>query len=640
MGGLTTDDVRRVRPPLWSVKAGTSAAVVALVVAEIAALPGADPMTFARAAVGSTAYLATGLQVTVMGLALMVWLAPRSALAALAVVAPLIPLGDTSLGAAWPVLGLLALATLGWLLWPRWRPVGGPVDRSGVPPEQWPGNVARRGVLVGGAAVAAGVLVLVGALVWHARDAAGTQAFESRAIRTSARAVAPDGDCWVFAIGERTVTRPAPSEVEVTPGMLLGVLVDPDDPDRVAFLAEPEDPSWLVGVAGLAPTLLGAGLGALGFRRRQDALVLGGGPSRRATVRTTDEGHLLLPAGATGGPALLVRRLELAHLPPGHEWRPGQGRLRWDDTDTWPDEDASRRESDKDEDEDAPPPTDPVELASWADQLQDDLDAADLDEEFDDPGPIRLPEQEVTVVGRLVEDDPVALRLDDGRVYLGALAVPWRTPGPGSRRKADRRARSLPDAAPDPDPASAPEPLLPATGLALADWLRARAVLLRWVAVPVALAAGRAGLWLLEGAGWSWWECLRFALVAWTLVGAPVVVSGWLGDAAVCRDRRGFRLLGTWWDEVVGSSRVVSVVAGQRSVGVRLRDPEDALSLDPDAFREDGRPGADRAAALLREWVAQAGPDGRSVRRPTPGLLGALLVLLVWALAAVMALAG
>lgn len=633
--------MRRVRPPLWLVKSGTTAAVFVLVFAEIAALPASDPMTLTRAAIGSVAYLATGLQVTVMGLALMVWLAPRTALGVLAVVAFVLPLGDTSLGVAWPAVGLLAASTLASLVWVARGLDGAPLDRPGVPPEGWSRNVARRGVLVGVSAVAASFVVLVGALVWHARDAADTRAFEARALRVTATAVTAVGDDWVFEIGGRQVSLPPPAAVQVRPGLRLAVLVDPDDPHRVAFLAEPEDPSWLLGVAGLTPTLLGVGLGALGFRRRQDALVARGGPSRRAMIRPVAKGYALLPVEATAGPTLTVKDLRLAHLPPNHVILPGYGPLRWDEDDEWveADDDTFAREVDEEEEPDTPLPSDPAELASWADQLQDDLSALLSGEEFGESGPILLRDVEVTVVGRLVEGDPVALRLDDGRVYLGVLAVPWRTPGPPRHGQTALEPASTSDAGALTAPA--PESLPLATRLALADWLRARARALRWVALPVAVAMAFVGIWLVEGADWAWWEWwLRFGLVALMLAAAPVYVSSWLGDKAVCQDPNGIRVLGVWLDDVIGSAHVVTVASGERSVAVRLKDPDDVLSLDPASFREDGRPNPDRAAALVQEWVAQAGPTGQSARRPTPGLIGVLVVLTIWAVTAVTTLVG
>lgn len=639
MFGLAATDVRRVRPPLWLVKSGATTAVFVLVFGEIAALPAADPMTLTRAAIGSLAYLATGLQVTVMGLAAMVWLAPRTALGVLAVVGLVLPLGETALGVAWPAVGLLAAATLVSLVWVARRPDGAPLSRPGVPPEGWPLNVARRGVLVGVSAVAASLVVLVGALVWHARDAADTRDFEARASVVTATAVTPDGDDWVFEIGDRQVTRPAPAAVEVTPGMRLGVMVDPEDPDRVAFLAEPEDPSWLLGLAGLTPTLLGMGVGVIEFRRRQDALAVRGGPSRRAVMRPVAKGYALLPLGATAGPALTVKDLKLAHLPPDHVVLPGYGPLRWDEDDAWVEvDDAAGLEADEEEEPDTPLPSDHAELASWADQLQDDLSVLLSMDEFGESGPILLRDVEVNVVGRFVEGDPVALRLDDGRVYLGVLTVPWRTPGPPRHGQAARETAPGSDAVAL--PAHAPESLPLATRLALTDWLRARARPLRWVAVPVAVAVAFVGIWLVEGADWAWWEWLRVALAAVMLAAAPVYVSSWLGDEGVCRDPNGIRVLGVWLDDVIGSAHVVTVTSGRRSVGVRLKDPDGVLSLDPASFREDGRPNPDRAAALIQEWIAQAGPTGRHARRPTPGLIGVLVVLTIWAVMAVTTLVG
>lgn len=638
MSDLTTSDRRFVRPPLWLVKVGVTAVIGVGVMAEMLLEPLADPLTSTRAAIGSTAYLATGLQITLMGLALLVWHAPRTALGVLAVVGSVIPLGQTSLGLAWPAVGLVAAATLAVLFLPRTD--SAPHASVGVPQETWAQNSARSGVLLGGAAVVASLVVFVGALVWHARDAADTLAFEARALPMTATAVSRADDGWVFQIGDRQVTRLAPRVAEMRAGLTFAVLVDPDDPERLSFLADPKDPSWLVGVAGLAPTLLGAGLGRLLLRRRQDTLVLRGGPSRRAMLRSVGEaGYELLPLGAQGGPAFTVEGLSLAHLPSDYVTLPGYGPLRWHEDPSFVGPDGSPSEWEDEEDEpDAPVPDDPRELAAWADGYQEDLATMEPEGEGDLTGPLLLHDVEITVVGRLIEGDPVALRLDDGRVYLGVLTIPWRAPRP--RRPVVKGSAASWASEPEFQQLRTPESLVEHTQLAVTDWLRARGRVLRWVALPVALAAAFAGVWLVEGADWAWWEWLRFGLAALVLLAAPIVVSGWLSADGVCRDKHGFRILGVFVDEVVGSANVETVTAGERSVAVRLREPDDALSLDPACFYEDGRPSPSVAAALIREWVDRAGPQGRSGWRPTPGLLGIGVILVVWAATAVRMLLG
>ncbi|MGA4506836.1 hypothetical protein ACQB6R_00695 [Propionibacteriaceae bacterium G1746] len=607
MDVLTRQDIRRAGPPLRLIQSVVSVLMVVLFLIEAVADPLVAPDQFLREPLNSLPYLVSGLQVTVIGLAVTVWVAPRTSLALLAPAGALLPLAGTSIGPAWPLVGLAALATLGWLLWPLRRPDPAPVGPTGVPADLWSMSATRSGVLkrVAGVTMAlAAVVVLVGALVVHARDVADTRAFEHRALRLTATAVEPAADdTWVYDIGGRRLTRPGLVIIPMAPGQRYAVLVDPLDPDRVAFAVEPEDPSWLIGLAALAPTLLAWGVGALMTRPRQDALVLRGGPTRRAMLQSGRKAYLE-PVGDPDGPALSFTSLQATYVPP--DWERGRhyGPLRWDEQvlrDLMREDEPGDPQAEDDHQPGDMVPVDAHELAAWADGARDEL-ASRLSLKAP-AGPLLHRDVEATIVGRVVQGAPVVVRLDDGRVYLGELRTSWQTASPRH------------------------------WWVLAASLLQWHGRLLRWLVVPLAVGLAVLGIWLVEPGDHGFLHWLRLLLIHGVLVAAPVQLSHWLGADAVCPDSQGLRTLGMFTDEVICSANVLKVTAGHHSVALRLTDPADAKSLDPLRFRSHDVDSPEDAAELARSWLAQAGPEGRSRRVPTPGLIGAVLMVVIWAVA-------
>lgn len=647
---LSMAEIRGVRPPLWAVRWVVVVVGVAIVIAEMVAQPAYDPMLLGRAPIGSVFYLATGLQITVIALVASSWWIPRVALAGYAILGLLLPLGESEFEVIWWLIAAGSALAWGWLVATEATADRSRDTASGVPPEEI--EDGPRLPFVPTAIVAASLAVGIGALVWHAVDAGGVRAFEARADRVTATVVEQDGDDWVLQVGAEQWTFGPPDNFTPEPGMTVGLLVDPLDEQNAVWLAQPDDPSWLIGVAACAPFGLAIGFGRLRCRREADALLRHGGPGRRIVLRQLyAAGYAVFAPSAVGGARFLLAEPDLVYVPPDRPDLPGY----WMVGPPTDDDGLDDEDGDDDEDDDvdlSAAPLDPVDLAEWADDLQE---VSGLPDDVDPPsGPALMTDVPAVLIGRLVQGGPVLLWLEDGRVYQDTLRiVPNFRSAPGGvepRGLPAAAARTLDavDAVRD-----AAGTVGEAAGKPFRDgsrfmiWVRSHARALRWLVLVEAAALGWAGGWVLEGmvADWhadlfSWLSVLRFLVALAVLVCVPVLSSAWFGGDSIQRDPAGFRTLGWLFDRVVDAGQVVGIAAGRRAVGVQLADR--VLSLDPARFHRDAPADVDAAERLIRGWLAAPAQDrgvaAKGGLRPTPGLYGTILIVGWWIVAVVLAL--
>jgi hypothetical protein len=161
------------------------------------------------------------------------------------------------------------------------------------------------------------------------------------------------------------------------------------------------------------------------------------------------------------------------------------------------------------------------------------------------------------------------------------------------------------------------------------------------IGMPLAILLGVAVFpvvrWMLDGES----SLLDLRLVfAVTLLASWLRILSGLKDAPLRPHTLGLLHSGWWFDEFIPARRVVSVVAGKDSVVLRLDDPEDALALPATCIASHAtwlsEPAhADRSAATIRTWLAQATPSAATGwRRPSmtliPGAIALIGFLLAW----------
>ncbi len=652
----------RRRVPHVALALAVAIPLAALVAAELTLdTAPCTPTTPCRLPLSSLAYHAAPVaELLAMGTVALALLLPRAAVWLAAVAAGVLA-GPAAADSSVPGLWRWALA---WFvavgvvdLLGRWRQVveSHTWEAPTVPyPDADPGVTDRLprdedtrllAVLVAGV----GLLAFGGMLAWHLQATASVMEFEAHARRSQATVtkVSDDGLTVTLSVDGRMVDV-EPSD-DYSPGESVPVLVDAADPGHVALVAEPEDPSWRIGVAGLllAGALAVAGrLWSRGLRRAR--LVREGGPAVRLRVgvrqgeillTTLDDERFDRPLALVGGDLI-----PSGVLLPISTLRERAGSLAEDE------DDLALHEP-----REVTTLTD-AELAEWADE---EVDAFDDDEDAWSFSAAVPPAIEggtpATVVGLRQDGDPVLLLLDDGEslVSSSGLRDPW-----GWRRLRDRTLRR---GAPDPRPPASPRHGAPSRAADVDDAARREADALSWrsgrkhqlavrasaLASPIArplayvLAAAiyPAARWLLDGqAGWG--DLARFAFVGVAVVQGLVFLAA-MDQPAVTARPDGLLHSGRWTDELIPTRRVVGVTSGRSSVVLKLADPDDALALPPqsvvrfaDFLREETDP--DRARQVIEEMLRSTTPSAsRGWRRPSPslgpGVLGGLALLAAWA---------
>ena len=497
------------------------------------------------------------------------------------------------------------------------------------------------------------VVVAGGLLAWHLQATASQQQREQRSTRTEATVTKVSSDGYTVTLdvqGRRAQVEP---DGTYSVGDSVPVLVDPTDPSHVALVAEPDDPSWRIGVAALLLVVLLALTGRLWSRgRRRFDLLHHGGPAvrlragregGRVLLTTLDDARFERPLALLRdvGPSALL--LPLSALPSSDR----------DDAAGDEGHDEGGGEGLDDRGFGLPEPPDvatlsDAELAAWADGL---VDTADDDYDDDVPPPPPVPRvldggAPATVIGLRRDGDPVVVQLDADAplVSLSGVVDPWTwgrlRDGAWRLRPRERGERADPaDPATTATAPAAPRPRV--TARAATTALRLVTPVATPLAYLLALAMYPAARWLLDGdAGWG----DLFPIV----FGGSTLAEGLVLLAGLSRPPLGVRpgaLLhrGHWMDELIPLERVRGVTAGTSSVALRLGDPDDALALPPqavarfsDVLQQDPTP--EQAAFAVEQLLRTTSPSGRrSWRRPSaalvPGAIAAVGLLAAWALA-------
>lgn len=634
---LTATDLRRSRLHLFWIQLLFTVVVGLLVIAEWELSPAVGLSEAVRSPLGSLPYLVVGLQTTAIALVVAVWFVPVWTLVWMVPVAWLLSYGNSEMHIQWRALGVACVAMLLWCAIRSRRAVpSGPrrrVRSRGAYRASWAFQHARLGWL----GIAGGVVLATGLLVAHQVMLTAARDFEERAEHTVVEVVSHDDEYYEMVVRldgvEITLEEPEWWE-QPAAGDLVPVLVDPNDPERVVFLASLEDPSWLVGLAVAAP-LAGIWFGwpiILRSRRRRD-LGARGAPATMVQLACSDDGDFrLIPTDAD---VPIVEVVHFAGLVPRKEvvafindW---DSRFEPDDEDSDGNEDGSESLPESDE-----------VLAGWADDVKDlwrTFDdesesacfSADMPEDEKlmaeaDFGPDVRDGEPFVLLGSWSHGSTVALLRSTGAEWLAEVreprfttgaqpVLPWGSAAMFRRRSSARR--ELP---------SSPG-FFDKLGIGFVAWSNFNSRWLRWV-VALVVAVGAAlfvGLLIWgavdEGGGFFAW--IPPVLFGVPTMAAPFVATDWMVSATTGRAALGLQSYGFLVDEIVARDRLVAVVAGESAIAIRLKEPEDALAVFPEDVGVDLTP--EQAAEQVRLWFASAPADGRSGRRPSPILVAGVL---------------
>lgn len=619
---LSARDLRRSRPHLTAVRSVWTALVMGWLIVGIES----TPTYFERAPLWSGEYVADGLVATVLAGGLLVWAVPRVTLGVTAVLGVVGGLLDPVTSHLWWWIGAAAAALLMFLLVrdARSRPRGDvvvpstdvPFDRSWAAPAPHHGWLGWGGIAF---AAAAGVA----ALIVHQVQAADVAAFEARASRVTVplSGIEVRDDLTYLTVTIDGVDHEFDDpwyDENLAVGTAVEVLVD-DDGRAVLAGAGQDDPSWLLGVAAALPL---AGVAAWGRllapARRRRRLVQRGAPGTTVRVVCNGDLALVLPVDADW-PALELTGLD-GHTDRGPVVREAEAREA--EFEEWGD--------DADEEPERPLPGTVAEVAAWADGLRAEVEREEPEVLTSQEkviaeavvGPDTNGAEPFILVGSWASGNSVALARATGQVWLAEVTEP--KPFQGRRRFLKAVRPELPGWKGD--------------DVAALSW-RGRATLwavangrwTRWAAAGAVAVLGALGVPLLFAEAWDggdWLGDARLVLTALAVVTGPFWATSW-SVYEFARLSQGFGLYGLLLDDVIARDRVEMIAPGRDAIGIRLREPEDILSLDPEVVRPGATP--ESAAAELRRWLDAAPARARSGRRPTPAVVATALMLASWA---------
>ena len=625
MPSLTVADLRGSRLHLFWVRVAVSVAMVAMIVFDITT---DVPQSFGvpdRAPLGTFDYYATSLQIAMLGLVAVIWFAPRLTLLWLVPVGWLVPVSGVELPTLWRGLAVASLLVLAWMMGRSGRARSHGLPQRPVLEGAFEDSVAFRRAWPGWAVVAGFLVVAAGLLFVHHAMMVKTMDFEARAVDEVATVISYDDNYEMqLRIGAQQLTVDDPLwDERPDVGTRLPVLVDPQDAQHIVFVSSLEDPSWLVGLALVVPILgLRWGLPIILRAHRRRTLTVEGAPGVHVTlIRNADGDYRVLPVGSAA-PFLNVVNID--------------GVIPFDGDETNDEDDGI-----EEEEEDSIPETD-ADLAAWADGFKREID--DWEDALGDDDSSELdPEEKAWMeahVGPEVEDgegffmlgawshgSTVALLRGSGALWLAELREPRFGGGAyaSQHQRAEKRSKRH---------RTWDGPAWERFGAVLSLWSEQNFGWLRWVvAMGVAVISVALVPLLVDWGfsdGWDGFDWVRTVVLAVGLLPWPIIALDLLPSRQVHRAAHGIARYGWVLDDVLARDRVTSVVAGDDAVGLRMQDPEDALMVVPQDVGQDLTPV--QAAELIRRWLSSAPAQARSGNRPSPGLIGVMVILGGWAL--------
>lgn len=586
-----------------------------------------DPLStldYRRPALWSGEYIATGLAFSLFVGAVTVWLVPRATLAAAAAAAVIATVLAPSLSVWWVVAGLSAAALLGFILVrdSRSRPGGDVVvPATGVPfRHSWAASsMLHRWLGVGGLAAVA-VAGTVG-LVLHHMEVTGAADFEAGAsLHTVPVSSIDDEERYQFLTVlvdgvEFEIESPWYEDVAVGEP----VVVLSDGARAVLAGAGQDNPSWILGLVAGLPMVAAAVWGTyVAPGRRRARLVAHGAASVTVRVVCNAEIALALPTDAdwpvielTRIQGLVDRQVVAAHV----DAEDGQD---WD----WP-----SGEGDGGGDAVTMPAT-PTEVAAWADDVYTEFQSESAEALTPEEksvieavvGPDTNGAEPFILVGGWAHGSTVALARATGQVWLAEVEEPQPFKG---------RRRFLRSASPG-QPGWELDDGVPTTVQEnLSMWALRQGRWTRWAAALAVAGVGAVAVPFMLVEVWGdWFDNIRLILAVCVVATGPFWATSW-SWGEFSRFRQGFGWYGLLLDDVVGPGRVEVMTPGRNAVGVRLRSPEDMLSIDPAVVRPGASP--EVATAELQSWLDTAPRGLTGGRRPTPALVATMLMVLAWA---------
>lgn len=621
---LTATDLRRSRLHLFWIQLLFTVGCVGLLVSDTIVRELGEGPWRVRFPLGSLPYFASGFFVTVLSLLIVVWFVPRLALLWVVPASWTYSYSDTVHPALWRAAAVLAVVALLWLLWRARRAASRGPQRLPGGTRPYEESFAYRDERSGWLVVAAGLVVALILVVVHQVLVAGTAAFEARAVQETGVVVGCDEDAEelqvLVLLDDHEVAVDDPLTNDIAVGDTVDVLVDPDDDDHVVLTDDLADHAWLIGFAAMAP------LGGLAFglphavsARRRRRLVEEGAPAQRIRVVEGIDGLRILPMDGQW-PFLEVADLE--------------GIMPRDavvDFTHGGDDEADDTEFDEDDDG---LPADDAELAEWADEMRSawfneppDVDHSELTESEKllaqaTDGPDLNGSEPFVLLGPWSQGSSVALVRETGQVWLaeiveprfrtGAMPVFWRGTAAMSGTSGGRE-----------DATSGLKAEVRAWAMRNYAWLR-------WVAFG-ALSGPFAWFipWTVRDMvgdpdGFAW-PLVVFMVAMAFLLPLLLLTDGLYENG---RSRHGMITYGLLTDEVVAPDRFVSVAVGEVAVGLRLRAPDDVRAVFPEHVGRDLTP--EQAADQVRAWFTEASPGSRGGRRPAPGTIVPVVMVLTW----------
>lgn len=476
-----------------------------------------------------------------------------------------------------------------------------PKERPSLPTQslRWDEDTRRLGSLVA-------LILLFGAAVLavtHTAQLHEVERFEAAARPTTGTVIDPglDGPLILEVNGQ---TREIDSTIEAyRQGETLPVLLDPGT-GRISLVAEPDDPSWLLGWAAIAVVLSTCTWTALASRgQRRVDLLRNGGPAVEL-ILLKGAFTVLADTSDTRRHELIIGHLlpiETAFVDDDRE-QPGPRRA------------FGRPPTAAVDHDEQPLPPDQLSDADVRDW------ANDHDEEDDGEPGLEIQPRPVTVIGHLVDGHPVLVR-DGDNLLLSSRPIrdPWMFRRLLPHRSADSAVGGQSTAH---------------------DGLQGRRH--RWpsglslpLALVLAVPAGLALWWLFNDPAvpFTWGDAIPFGGFALALATGLHRLAE-TGQAVLRAHPDGLRLRGPLMTTVLPAQRIAGIVTARGSIVLRLHDPSELLDVDVKTIANNPLT-ADDAATLVHHWLRQTGTTHTRWRhRPSPSLAPPALLLITLAASA------